>query len=355
MVWTKVREKWDARMAFLVSWLAAPYIIFTLYATQLPHYVMPGFPAAMVLLMVCGMDLEKPSEPQYLWSILTKLVLLFPLAAMALPLCRIDGADRFFWAYMLFIAGLNGVSSLASYSLQQLRTIPGRIIWILFVLFAFGFMAAVGWAVVRIFNIHFRPGAIPQRPVWEWCLMAVVLFTCTAIAGLFMLKMQKRRPSRRLKLTCGMRVFGALMGLALFVPGLAMISTELRKVHPAAQLATQAGLLPDKVELLGWEFNEPSLTFYFNHPWKFPNKLDTVVDHMNHKGPRVVVLLRREWTVSRTMKDTFAGKPGFSTDSDFSKEVDAVIAAHPDYRVTSFDGLNAARGSWAELRMLVRK
>ncbi|MDB6073444.1 MAG: hypothetical protein JWO89_1084, partial [Verrucomicrobiaceae bacterium] len=58
LVWSKVRERWDARLAFLVSWLTAPYIIFTLYATQLPHYVMPGFPAAMVLLMACG-DLGK--------------------------------------------------------------------------------------------------------------------------------------------------------------------------------------------------------------------------------------------------------------------------------------------------------
>lgn len=43
------RRRWDARRAFLVSWLIAPYLIFSFYATQLPHYVLPGFPAAMLL------------------------------------------------------------------------------------------------------------------------------------------------------------------------------------------------------------------------------------------------------------------------------------------------------------------
>ena len=49
-VWASVRAQWDARRAMLFSWLVAPFVIFTLYATQLPHYVMPGFPAAMLLL-----------------------------------------------------------------------------------------------------------------------------------------------------------------------------------------------------------------------------------------------------------------------------------------------------------------
>jgi len=44
-----VRAHWDRSNAFLAAWLLSPYLIFTFYATQLPHYVMPGFPAFFLL------------------------------------------------------------------------------------------------------------------------------------------------------------------------------------------------------------------------------------------------------------------------------------------------------------------
>jgi 4-amino-4-deoxy-L-arabinose transferase-like glycosyltransferase len=44
------RAHWSAPVSLLVSWFAAPYLIFLLYATQLPHYVMPGFPAFFLLM-----------------------------------------------------------------------------------------------------------------------------------------------------------------------------------------------------------------------------------------------------------------------------------------------------------------
>jgi 4-amino-4-deoxy-L-arabinose transferase-like glycosyltransferase len=50
LVWRSVRQSWSEQQAWLVSWFTAPYVIFTLYATQLPHYVMPGFPAAALLV-----------------------------------------------------------------------------------------------------------------------------------------------------------------------------------------------------------------------------------------------------------------------------------------------------------------
>ena len=48
--WVAARREWDARRAWLASWLLAPYVIFTAYMTQLPHYVLPGFPAFFLLL-----------------------------------------------------------------------------------------------------------------------------------------------------------------------------------------------------------------------------------------------------------------------------------------------------------------
>lgn len=44
------RKNWNADLAFLLAWLLGPYLIFSFYATQLSHYVLPAFPAAFLLL-----------------------------------------------------------------------------------------------------------------------------------------------------------------------------------------------------------------------------------------------------------------------------------------------------------------
>lgn len=46
--------KWERREALLLGWLLGPVLIFSLYATQLPHYILPGFPAFFVLLFRFG-------------------------------------------------------------------------------------------------------------------------------------------------------------------------------------------------------------------------------------------------------------------------------------------------------------
>jgi 4-amino-4-deoxy-L-arabinose transferase-like glycosyltransferase len=49
-VWRSLRANWTAQTSFLAAWFLAPQVIFFFYATQLPHYVMPGYPAFIVLL-----------------------------------------------------------------------------------------------------------------------------------------------------------------------------------------------------------------------------------------------------------------------------------------------------------------
>jgi len=49
-VWRTLHANWTAQTSFLAAWFLAPQIIFFFYATQLPHYVMPGYPAFIVLL-----------------------------------------------------------------------------------------------------------------------------------------------------------------------------------------------------------------------------------------------------------------------------------------------------------------
>jgi 4-amino-4-deoxy-L-arabinose transferase-like glycosyltransferase len=48
------RAGWSRKHAFLLGWLLVPYLIFSFYATQLPHYVLPGLGAFYLLLFQDG-------------------------------------------------------------------------------------------------------------------------------------------------------------------------------------------------------------------------------------------------------------------------------------------------------------
>ena len=48
--WQLMKSSWRPETAFLAACFVAPQIVFFFYATQLPHYVMPGYPAFVVLL-----------------------------------------------------------------------------------------------------------------------------------------------------------------------------------------------------------------------------------------------------------------------------------------------------------------
>ncbi len=85
-----VRRRWDDHTAYLVSWLVAPHLIFMFYATQLPHYVMPGFPAFFLILGHVFADQDAPPVKQDGWRImLTVLYLALALALLALHVCLV--------------------------------------------------------------------------------------------------------------------------------------------------------------------------------------------------------------------------------------------------------------------------
>ncbi|MEZ6015047.1 MAG: glycosyltransferase family 39 protein [Planctomycetota bacterium] len=58
----ELRRRRDGWNAWLLAWFLAPYIIFTPYRTQLPHYVLPGFPA-VALLVARGLEHERAPRP----------------------------------------------------------------------------------------------------------------------------------------------------------------------------------------------------------------------------------------------------------------------------------------------------
>jgi hypothetical protein len=71
-----VKRNWNAKTAFLVSWLAATYLVFSLYVTKLPHYVLPAFPAFFLLL---GLREDGPRWTRIFFWVVTGLFALIGL------------------------------------------------------------------------------------------------------------------------------------------------------------------------------------------------------------------------------------------------------------------------------------
>jgi 4-amino-4-deoxy-L-arabinose transferase-like glycosyltransferase len=80
-----VREAWRTRSwekAVLLGWFAAPLVIFSLYSTQLPHYVLPGYPALMVLIALVAERGTGTSGWGRLWRVVSVWLFLILGAAV---------------------------------------------------------------------------------------------------------------------------------------------------------------------------------------------------------------------------------------------------------------------------------
>jgi 4-amino-4-deoxy-L-arabinose transferase-like glycosyltransferase len=82
-----IRTAWKARTplhAFLLAWFVAPFLVFSFYATQLPHYVMPGYAAICLLI---GANVGDPmTRGLRLWrNVVLKLVLVIGLGLLLYP------------------------------------------------------------------------------------------------------------------------------------------------------------------------------------------------------------------------------------------------------------------------------
>lgn len=62
-----VRRGWNERNAFLLSWAAGTYVLFTCYLTKLPHYVLPAFPALLLMLSQAFEPGQTPTRWTKLW------------------------------------------------------------------------------------------------------------------------------------------------------------------------------------------------------------------------------------------------------------------------------------------------
>jgi 4-amino-4-deoxy-L-arabinose transferase-like glycosyltransferase len=65
--WGAVRQRGPGIQSFLASWVVTVYVIFFFYRTQLPHYVMPAFPALFWLMAQGLMENRPPSRAVQIW------------------------------------------------------------------------------------------------------------------------------------------------------------------------------------------------------------------------------------------------------------------------------------------------
>lgn len=84
------RSSFDAH--FLIGWFAAPFLVFSFYATQLPHYILPGYPAFFLLL---ALTYRSQAELGRLGRTVRALALILPvLLGLTLVVIGLTQASR---------------------------------------------------------------------------------------------------------------------------------------------------------------------------------------------------------------------------------------------------------------------
>lgn len=116
-VWRVLRTNWTPQTSFLVAWFMAPQVIFFFYATQLPHYVMPGYPAFFVLLALAWQQRKKGDDASALkmvrWSILAFMLMtagVWLLAQVTMP----DGMRTLACNALAALIAFAGIGSLTA-------------------------------------------------------------------------------------------------------------------------------------------------------------------------------------------------------------------------------------------------
>jgi hypothetical protein len=268
LVWKHLRGQWNATYSLLAAWFLAPQLIFLFYATQLPHYVMPGFPAWFLVLGVAIAQSKLIKMGKFAAIYLTLIVML-AVAVQLLP--QLIGPFDF--RIYLSLLGISGI------------------------------------------------------------LLALV---CGLVAAISF----KSR-------------IGVMVAMVLLVLSLFHVGESLRKAHPAALLASPLKALPSDAALIAWQFTEPSLVFYSNSQWTMLSKLDKVEKRLSEGKADAIVLLCREWTL-QDWTQHFPSKETQSPTKDFLSDVERLTALSQGYTIHDVEGLNLARSSWVQVRLLIR-
>jgi 4-amino-4-deoxy-L-arabinose transferase-like glycosyltransferase len=80
-----VKRNWSEKNAFLLAWFLGTYILFSVYKTKLPHYVMPAFPALFLMLgQAADTSFRASRAGRIFFRVLTGLVIAVGLVAIVL-------------------------------------------------------------------------------------------------------------------------------------------------------------------------------------------------------------------------------------------------------------------------------
>lgn len=78
-LWPSLRSAWaerskqDKSALLILGWATAPFIVFAFYKTQLPHYILPGYPALAIL---AARWMSRHPQPKLQWTVwLNRIVL----------------------------------------------------------------------------------------------------------------------------------------------------------------------------------------------------------------------------------------------------------------------------------------
>ncbi len=117
-----VKRNWNAKTAFLVSWLAGTYLVFSLYVTKLPHYVLPAFPAFFLLLGLLAQPDAKPRWTRvFFWIVIGVFAVIGLVLLPVLGLVLVVLAVRFN-RFALALAGVIVVAVGTAFGAVKLRT-----------------------------------------------------------------------------------------------------------------------------------------------------------------------------------------------------------------------------------------
>ena len=111
----RTRREGAFSRAFLGSWLGVPYVVFSFYATQLPHYVLPGLGAFFLLLFQDGESAPWSGWPSKWWFLGVNVVWLIlfggllavtTLSAWPAPLNSMQAPLRLLVVLLLLLQGV---------------------------------------------------------------------------------------------------------------------------------------------------------------------------------------------------------------------------------------------------------
>tara|TARA_R110002096_G_scaffold4501_38_gene21320 strand:- start:23666 stop:25540 length:1875 start_codon:yes stop_codon:yes gene_type:complete len=324
------RER-SLKTAILTGIFVAPYLIFTPYATQLPHYVLPGFPAFFLLLMRGG-EIPTPlnavpSVNRVLRWIGIVALVLAPVVWLALPQIMDLGQHG---AKLSFVATL-GIGGFI-YALSRN--------W---------FWASVGFAAVPSL-VTLGVVLCTEFPEEFTAIRTILL----AGVGIF-LSIALAAPAFRTR-----RLVWMVTVYAAGISFVTVFARNLRDAHPVVAMEQVWGDASEPGrEFRAWTYTEPSLVYYSGQTWEFRSQLKTLPTAAAwlHRKPatRTGVFLLREWKLEDALNSSVrTGDWPTQPSRDFSSEVQTALKKElPESRFRTVTGLNIARSSWVELLVVV--